>query len=54
MVGGYLTAYAVLLITGARLGQTLGYHRLFLTGAATFGFTSLLAHGPARETDDHR
>ena len=41
VVGGYIVAYAVLLITGARLGQTHGYKRLFLIGAAAFGATSL-------------
>ena len=43
VVGGYLVAYAVLLITGARLGQTHGYKRLFLAGVAAFGVTSLAA-----------
>jgi MFS family permease len=33
VVGGYLIAFAVLLITGARLGQTHGYRRVFLLGA---------------------
>ena len=41
VIGGYLVAYAVLLITGARLGQTHGYKRLFLIGVAVFGVTSL-------------
>jgi MFS family permease len=41
VVGGYIVAYAVLLITGARLGQTHGYKRLFLLGVALFGVTSL-------------
>jgi MFS family permease len=41
VVGGYIVAYAVLLITGARLGQTHGYKRLFLLGVAAFGITSL-------------
>jgi hypothetical protein len=31
----------VLLITGARLGQTHGYRRVFLAGIATFGLASL-------------
>jgi MFS family permease len=43
IVGGYLIAYATLLITGARLGQTYGYKRLFLLGMAAFAVTSLLA-----------
>jgi hypothetical protein len=41
VVGGYIVAYAVLLVTGARLGQTRGYKRLFLLGVAMFGVTSL-------------
>lgn len=41
VIGGYLIAYAVLLITGARLGQTHGYKRLFLFGIALFGAASL-------------
>jgi MFS family permease len=42
VVGGYLIAFAVLLITGARLGQTHGYRRVFLLGAGLFTATSLL------------
>jgi MFS family permease len=30
VIGGYLIAFAVLLITGARLGQSHGYRRVFL------------------------
>jgi MFS family permease len=41
VIGGYTLAYAVLLIIGARLGQTYGYKRLFLVGVAAFGITSL-------------
>jgi hypothetical protein len=41
VIGGYLIAFAVLLITGARLGQTHGYRRMFLVGIATFGVASL-------------
>ncbi|HXS44796.1 MAG TPA: MFS transporter [Solirubrobacteraceae bacterium] len=50
VIGGYLIAFAVLLITGARLGQTHGYRRVFLAAIATFGLTSLacgLAPSPA-------
>jgi hypothetical protein len=50
IVGGYLIAYATLLITGARLlitgarlGQAYGYKRLFLLGMGAFAVTSLLA-----------
>src|SRR4051812_45744654 len=42
VVGGYLVAFAVLLITGARLGQTYGYRRLFMLGIAVFSLASLL------------
>jgi MFS family permease len=43
VVGGYFVAFAVLLITGARLGQTHGYKRLFLAGTGVFGTASLCA-----------
>lgn len=42
VVGGYLIAFAVLLITGARLGQTHGYKRIFLLGVSVFAAASLL------------
>jgi len=42
IIGGYVIAFAVLLITGARLGQTHGYRRVFLVGVATFTAASLL------------
>jgi MFS family permease len=42
VIGGYLVTYAVLLINGARLGQTHGYKRLFLIGVSTFGTASLI------------
>src|SRR5437773_1014073 len=41
VVGGYLIAFAVLLITGARLGQAFGYRRLFLAAVTAFGLASL-------------
>jgi MFS family permease len=41
VIGGYLVAYATLLITGARLGETYGYRRLFLIGLTVFGLASL-------------
>jgi MFS family permease len=42
VIGGYLIAFAVLLITGARLGQTFGYRRVFLLGVGLFTLASLL------------
>ena len=42
VIGGYLIAFAVLLITGARLGQTHGYKRLFVLGVVAFGLASLV------------
>jgi len=50
VVGGYLIAVAMLLITGARLGQAYGYRRAFLAGAGVFSVASLacgLAPSPA-------
>lgn len=41
VVGGYLIALAMLLITGARLGQALGYRRAFLAGVSVFSLASL-------------
>jgi MFS family permease len=49
VIGGYLIAFAVLLITGARLGQLHGYRRVFLLGVGVFTGASLLcglAPGP--------
>jgi MFS family permease len=42
VIGGYMIAFAVLLITGARLGQLHGYKRVFLAGLGGFAVTSLL------------
>jgi MFS family permease len=42
VIGGYLIAFAVLLITGARLGQTHGYRRILLIGVGVFCLASLL------------
>ncbi|MCP2165104.1 putative arabinose efflux permease, MFS family [Goodfellowiella coeruleoviolacea] len=41
VVAGYGLAYAVLLVLGGRLGDTFGRRRLFVTGLAAFGLTSL-------------
>lgn len=41
IVSGYVLAYAMLLITGARLGDLRGYRRTFLTGLAIFTLASL-------------
>jgi MFS family permease len=42
VIDGYLVAFAVLLITGARLGQTHGYRRVYLLGTGVFTAASLL------------
>jgi MFS family permease len=41
IVSGYTLAYAVLLVTCARLGEARGYRRMFLLGLAGFTVTSL-------------
>ena len=41
IVAGYTISYAVLLVTGARLGDIFGHRRVFLTGAALFTLASL-------------
>jgi len=42
VVGGYTVTYAMLLITGARLGDLYGRRRMYLWGAAVFTVTSLI------------
>src|ERR1700733_11073930 len=41
IVAGYTITYAVLLVTGARLGDILGHRRMFLAGVVVFTLTSL-------------
>ncbi|WP_372441014.1 MFS transporter [Actinacidiphila acididurans] len=51
VIAGYTIAYAVLLITGARLGDLLGHRRLFVAGLALFTLASLLC-GLAQNTGE--
>jgi MFS family permease len=41
IVSGYTLAYAALLVTGARLGESRGYRQMFLAGLAGFTVASL-------------
>ncbi|MDB5179399.1 MAG: drug resistance transporter, EmrB/QacA subfamily [Candidatus Saccharibacteria bacterium] len=43
LTAGYALAFAVLLITGGRLGDVVGYKKLFMTGVAGFTIASLLS-----------
>ena len=50
IVGGYAFMYAGGMVTGGRLGDLLGYRRLFMIGVASFAVASLLcglAQSPA-------
>ncbi|MEV6108580.1 MFS transporter [Streptomyces sp. NPDC051940] len=51
IIAGYTITYAVLLITGARLGGLLGHRRMFLAGVTVFTFASL-ACGLAQGTGE--
>ncbi|MFL6144878.1 MAG: MFS transporter [Labedaea sp.] len=42
IVAGYTVSYAMLLITGARLGELFGRRRMFLSGLFVFALSSLL------------
>ena len=42
VVGGYVSAYAMFLITGARLGDLYGRRRMYLAGVAVFTGASLM------------
>jgi hypothetical protein len=49
VVGGYVLAYAMLPITGARLGRMRGYRRVFVVGLGAFTLTAVfcgVAPGP--------
>ena len=41
VVSGYVLAFAMLIITGARLGRIAGYRRVYLAGLAGFTLASL-------------
>src|ERR1017187_5615348 len=41
VIAGYVSPYAVLLVTGARLGDMLGHRRMFLGGLVLFTLASL-------------
>ena len=45
VVGGYSAAYAMLLITGARLGEEYGRRRMYLLGVVTMGVFGFLYFG---------
>jgi MFS family permease len=42
VVGGYVSAYAMFLITGARLGDLYGRRRMYVVGVAIFTGASLM------------
>lgn len=50
LIAGYSLAFAVLLITGGRMGDVLGYKKMFIGGVAGFTIASFLS-GMAWNTD---
>ena len=42
LIAGYALTFAILLITGGRMGDVFGYKKMFLTGVAGFTLASLL------------
>ena len=48
VIAGYVITYAVLLVTGARLGDIIGHRTMFLFGVALFTLASLGSAWPAR------
>src|SRR5487761_1013386 len=42
VIAGYTVSYAMLLITGARLGDLFGRRRMFMIGVGGFTFASLI------------
>src|SRR6266571_6778186 len=45
IVGGYAFMYASGMVTGGRLGDLVGYRRLFMIGVASFAVTARLLQG---------
>jgi EmrB/QacA subfamily drug resistance transporter len=43
LIAGYALAFALLLITGGRMGDVFGYRKIFVIGVAGFTFASLLS-----------
>ena len=41
VIAGYVITYAVVLVTGARLGDIVGHRRMFLAGLGLFTLASL-------------
>ena len=43
LVAGYALAFALLLVTGGRMGDVFGYKKIFMVGVAGFTFASLMS-----------